>query len=53
MTYYDDFELNCGCRMWCKCDKARYCPECKKKQIVEAGAYGVHTCRECGTEVKV
>lgn len=53
MTYYDDFELKCGCRMWYKCDKARYCATCEKTQIVKAGAYGVHRCRECGSEVKV
>ncbi len=47
MTYYDNFELDCGCRMWCKCPKIRFCKFCNKKQIFEflLGAFG---CRECG-----
>lgn len=53
MTYYDDFELDCGCRMWCKCDKVRYCPKCRKNQVIEAGTYGIHRCRTCDTEVKL
>ena len=32
MTYYDDFEMACGCRMHCVCPKTGTCGSC--------GAYG-------------
>lgn len=51
MTYYDDFELRCGCRMWCKCDKAVYCKKCAKTQVARAGVYGVFYCRKCGSRI--
>jgi hypothetical protein len=28
MTYYDTFELDCGCRMHCRCDKVAVCDSC-------------------------
>lgn len=49
--YYDDFELPCGCRMHCGCDKVVYCPKCEKKQVAKVGTYYVFYCRECGTKV--
>lgn len=48
MTYYDTFELKCGCRMHCKCDKVAYCKRCKKNQVFQAGTYVVFYCRKCG-----
>jgi ribosomal protein L37AE/L43A len=47
--YYDDFELDCGCRMHCGCDKALFCSSCQKTQVFRAGTYYIFYCRKCGS----
>lgn len=47
MTYYDNFEMSCGCRMWCKCDKAKWCERCQKTQVF-SWSYPGWYCAGCG-----
>jgi hypothetical protein len=57
MTYYDDFEMDCGCRMHCTCPKVGTCGSCGKNgHIVHVGSHQWRCAGGCkkgrDTEVK-